>query len=166
MITVGGNLNLDEMRAKALKAQEATRHVFANRPPPFPYRVPRMLRHLAKEIAGQFYDGHQRHSAPPLDFRKELVHMDVMADRSKEFRTMFPNQRLYVLWMWPYFVKLAREWQVAMLGMPHISEHMKERIYECHLADYDGPAFEPDNVATLIASAVHEQQSKQSVKRR
>lgn len=67
-----------------------------------------LLRRTAKEMAGIFYDG----------------------NRSKKFREVFPNQRLYVRYNWPEFVNQARDALLTLMSLSTTSKHVKDEIYD------------------------------------
>lgn len=67
----------------------------------------RMVRHMAREIAGAYYDD---------------------PTRTTRFRIENPNQDIYVNKMWPHFTDLAVRALAAMLTLPGYPEHLKETI--------------------------------------
>lgn len=145
---------------KRKQAQVAALQIFHNMPPPYPFRVHRQISHLAKEIAGTFYEGRQVHSVPS-EVSIGKVKINMAADRSDPFRAQFPTVKLFIAWMWPYFVPVARDWLVTMLQPQfNTSQHMKDEIEEAIFASYRAAAYEPDAIGELIARAVQMQQTK------
>lgn len=109
------------------------------KPPPYPYRVHRQIRHTAKEFAGAFFEGAQFYFEALSVSDKEFAQ-----DRSKEFRKHWRSVDDYIAWCWPLFVKDARKHLTELLGRQGVSEHLKESIYEAVVAEYDAFAFTPE----------------------
>jgi hypothetical protein len=101
---------------------------FRSRPPPYLFKIPRMLRMQAKEIAAAFYDEADTHLFVQ-DGSDGMMTNPYGQIRSVHFRMVWPSQKLYVAWCWPLFVKDARTTLATMLGRRDVSEHMKEEIY-------------------------------------
>lgn len=124
---------------RAAEAQQG-RHFTADRtmkPPPYPYKVDKLIKHQAKEYAGVYWEGVQRYNVPGSD--------KPFADpRSAEFRKAWPVQDLYVLWCWPLFVKEARKNLAKMLGQNRVDEKAKIAIHEALTAEFDKQAYEPE----------------------
>jgi len=139
-------MNVGE-QADLAKSQAASRDpltVFHSMPPPFPFRVPRLWRHQAKEFAGAFYDGSQRHG-PSIPKTPGGVNLDFAAERSQMFRKQFPTVKLFVAWNWPQFVKVARQISIEMLRPDsNCTPYMREQIYEAALSEYDASIYEAD----------------------
>ena len=139
-------MNVAEQAVLA-KSQAASRDpltVFHSMPPPFPFKVPRLWRHQAKEFAGAFYEGHQRFG-PNIPKNPGGVSLDFTAERSAMFRKQFPTVKLFVAWNWPQFVKIARQISIEMLRPDsNCTPHMKEEIYETVIAPYDAVIYEAD----------------------
>lgn len=79
----------------------------------------RTLRHMAKEICGEFYESDRR---------------------SARFRALHPDQNRYVKDYWPHFYDLARKMATTMLTLPGVSQHLKDAIYEALLEDKEKAA--------------------------
>lgn len=140
-MNVGEQADLAKSRASARDPYQ----VFHTMPPPFPFKVPRLFRHQAKEFAGTFYEGSQTFSAPTIKKDPAGVSLDFTAERSAMFRRQFPTAKLFVAWMWPQFVKTARQISIEMLRPDsNVSDHMREEIYEAVTAPYDSEIFEAD----------------------
>jgi hypothetical protein len=85
------------------------------------------IRHMAKELAGAFYEGNRspgfRHAFPT--FKHYMRGQWVQADGSiKLYR---PG--------WLHHVNLARELLASMLGQMNVHEHLKWPIYEAIIDD-------------------------------
>jgi hypothetical protein len=130
--------------------------VFNSMPPPYPFACPYLFRHVAREMAGRFYDGTQRFNLPALPRREAETRRDYAGPRSEKFRDLFKSEKAYVAWMWPYFVKDAREVCVIQLREGSgVSRFQKEEIYEALLKAYDARAYDHDNIADLVARTIH-----------
>lgn len=79
----------------------------------------RTLRHMSKQIAGEFYESPRR---------------------SARFRMLHPNQHRYVQNYWPHFYDLARRMATNMLMLPGVPQHLKDAIYEALLEDKEKAA--------------------------
>ncbi len=123
--------------------EEQWKGVVVNRmPPPYPFKLPYLLRHTAKELAATFYDGGQRYTK--IDIATgDFAPPQFEPDRSRAFRKTFPHRKFFVAWCWPLFVRTARASLAAMLGNPTVPEHMKKEVYDCLLSEYDPMQFAP-----------------------
>jgi len=115
----------------------------SKRPPPYPFRVPRVIRHHAKSLAEVFWEGFQLYSAPEAASQDHPVTLPFELHRSVWFRRAWPDRGLYVLWQWPQFVKVARSELIAMLGMPGVHENIKQPIYKALLEQQDDIILDP-----------------------
>ena len=102
----------------------------------------KQIKHLAKELAGQFYD--EETSTKPEGEREK---------RSMRFRKAFPKVKDYMLGHqhnpdgtvtyckpgWMHHIVLARKLLTLMLGQPdaRVSPHMKESIYDALLEEHE-----------------------------
>lgn len=90
----------------------------------------KLLRDMAKELAGSFYEENER---------------------TPGFRQAFPTVKAYLLGRWHqpdgrikqdkpgwiHHVVLARKLLALMLGQPSVTEHMKNEIYQALMEDRD-----------------------------
>lgn len=75
-----------------------------------------MVRMMAKEVAGAFYEGHQR---------------------TLRFRRQWPVQGDFVAKSWPHFVDIARGALAAMLAQENVPEHRKQAIMDELIEDHN-----------------------------
>ena len=66
-----------------------------------------LIRMMAKEVAGAFYDGHQR---------------------SLRFRAENPDQDAFVNQHWPHYVQEAKKALTALMVRPDTPQHQKDAI--------------------------------------
>lgn len=66
-----------------------------------------LIRMMAKEVAGAFYEGHQR---------------------SLRFRVENPDQDAYVAQAWPHFVDEAKRALIQLMTRPDTPRHQQEAI--------------------------------------
>lgn len=66
-----------------------------------------LIRMMAKEIAGEFYDGYQR---------------------SLRFRTENPDQDKFVAEHWPHYVQEAKKALTMLMVQPNTPQHQKDAI--------------------------------------
>jgi hypothetical protein len=124
----------------------------------------KQIKHLAKEIAGQFHESETQISEEgAIESYDPVVHgfdkrrfdkaVEERQKRSLRFRRAFPKVKDYILGHqhmpdgsiqyvkpgWLHHVDRARQMLVLMLGQPdaRVSPHMKEEIYEAILADHE-----------------------------
>lgn len=76
----------------------------------------RLIRMMAKDFAGEFYEQNQR---------------------SLRFRRQWPDQDQYAAKNWPHFVDIARGALAALLARPDYPQHLKDAIYADMLEDND-----------------------------
>lgn len=102
----------------------------------------KQIKHLAKELAGQFYE-EETSTKPEIERNK----------RSLRFRRAFPTVKAYLLGHqhmpdgsieyskpgWMHHVVLARKLLTLMLGQSdaRVSPHMKNTIYEALLEEHE-----------------------------
>lgn len=102
----------------------------------------KQIKHLAKELAGQFYEEESS--------TKDEIERD---KRSLRFRKAFPNVKAYLQGHqhnpdgsvtytkpgWMHYVVLARKLLTLMLGQSdeRVSPHMKNTIYEALLDEHE-----------------------------
>lgn len=70
-----------------------------------------LIRMMAKEIAGEVYDGQHF----PL---------------SERFRVENPDQRVFVAYHWPHYVNEAKSRMIKMLAHPAVTQNEKDVILE------------------------------------
>lgn len=100
-----------------------------------PLRTNRTLRMMAKEFAAAWWDESCKLGDGEYATREEK---EFAKHRSAMFRAAWPDQKVYVTLCWPHFYKQARSQAVAMLGPTSgVSEHMKARIYDDVLDDFE-----------------------------
>ena len=75
-----------------------------------------LIRMMAKEIAGAFYDGHQR---------------------SLRFRTENPDQDTFVSQHWPHYVQAAKGALTDLLVRPDTPQHQKDAIEAELIEDFN-----------------------------
>lgn len=102
----------------------------------------RTIRHLAKELAGKFYEQKRSdrfRSKDSLTRARRLVqHPD---GRHEEvivvvpFFQAYPDARTFVKAHWPLFVEPARQCMVTMLALKGVHDNMKRGIYDALLED-------------------------------
>lgn len=68
-----------------------------------------LIRMMAKEVAGAFYEGHQR---------------------SLRFRVENPDQDAYVAGAWPHFVDEGKKALIELMKRPDTPQHQKDAIME------------------------------------
>lgn len=90
-----------------------------------------MVRMMAKEVAGAFYEGHQR---------------------TLRFRRQWPDQREFVSRSWPHFVDIARGALAAMLSQENVPEHRKQAIMDELLEDHNRQVNNPRAVDVIQAT--------------
>ena len=149
------------IKGLGVSENEAPNDICIRTKPPYPYafKIDILIRKQAKELAGLFYEGHQTRidvefatddqAGPPLG-----------GYRSTDWRSIWPDQNVYIAWCWPLFVKTARATLSFMLGQPHVPEYQKQIIYKALCAQWDNDAFN-DRLAPLLAG-----QAPQGVYRR
>lgn len=82
-----------------------------------------LIKETAREFAGAFYEN--------VD-----VFNDNRYQRTEQFRTDAPTQKLYINKHWPEFVKLARKALATMLTEPGRSDGEKAQIYDALISDH------------------------------
>lgn len=90
-----------------------------------------MVRMMAKEIAGEFYEGHQR---------------------TLRFRRQWPDQREFVAKCWKHFVDLARGALAAMLAREDTPEHHKQAILAELIEDHERQVDNPRAMDVIQAT--------------
>jgi hypothetical protein len=90
----------------------------------------RLIRMMAKEFAGQYYEQEQR---------------------SLRFRRTWPAQDVYVARNWSHFYKIAREAVAALLHRPGYPEHLKEAIYRDLLEEQERQHGAPNALTPIQA---------------
>ena len=78
--------------------------------------VHRLIMRTALKMCGAFYEA--------------------SASKSDAFYKRFPKRREFIRAFWPHFVPQARITLASMLGMNHITDHMKEEIFEALQLDH------------------------------
>lgn len=74
----------------------------------------RLIRMMAKDFAGEFYEQNQR---------------------SLRFRRQWPDQDQYAARNWAHFVDMSRAALAALLARPDYPQHLKDAIYADMLED-------------------------------
>ena len=90
-----------------------------------------MVRMMAKEIAGTFYESFQR---------------------SMRFRAEWPSQRDFVAKSWPHFVDLARGALAAVLAQENVPEHRKRAIMDDLIEDHNRQVDNPRALDVIQAT--------------
>lgn len=101
------------------------------------------IRHMAKQLAGQFYDQKRSGRFRSMDSltRVKYLHKDPDTKQVSErvavipFRVAYPDAHSFAIAHWPLFVDAARTCMSAMLGMSSTAEHDKVYIYEALCED-------------------------------
>lgn len=81
-----------------------------------------LIRMMAKEIAGEFYDGYQR---------------------SLRFRTENPDQDAFVNEHWPHYVQAAKGALTQLMLQPNTPQHQKDAI-EAELIEHYERSLNPN----------------------
>ena len=90
-----------------------------------------LIRMMAKEVAGAFYDGHQR---------------------SLRFRVENPDQDAFVNQHWPHYVDEAKKALVELMMRPDTPQHQKDAI-EDELIEHFNRSQSPNAREVLQASS-------------
>jgi hypothetical protein len=113
-----------------------------------PLRTERTIRTLAKEMADLCWDN------PALLFEWNLQHVGEqtlfngvgmrLAEKDwpdgwrMTYRVLWPDVKVHRMLMWPRFYRAARERLISMLDhRSGVNEHMKARIYDAVLEDWN-----------------------------
>lgn len=81
-----------------------------------------LVRKMAKDIAGEFYEQEQR---------------------SLRFRRIWPDVQVYIAKNWIHFIDLARASLAQLLAKPDYPEHLKEAIAKDLIEDNERAANHP-----------------------
>lgn len=90
-----------------------------------------MVRMMAKEIAGAFYEGNQR---------------------TLRFRRQWPSQDDFVAKSWMHFVDLGRGALAAMLAQENVPPHRKQAIMDELIEDHERQANNPRAMDVIQAT--------------
>lgn len=103
------------------------------------------IRHLAEELAGQFFEQKRsdRFRSKDSKTRVKMLLRDpntgvqVEVTKTMPFFEAYPTAKKFAKAHWPLFVDSARRCLVTMLALPdhRISQHMKESIHEAIVED-------------------------------
>ncbi len=75
-----------------------------------------LIRMTAKDIAGAFYEGHQR---------------------SLRFRVENPDQEAFVAQHWPHYVQEAKKALTQLMILPGTPQHQKDAIEDALIEDFN-----------------------------
>lgn len=103
------------------------------------------IRHLAKQLAGQFYDAKRSGRFRSMDSltRAKVLVRDPETKKMCEttvivpFRKAYPDAHSFAVSHWPMFYEAAKQCMVAFLAgaSPNITEQDKEYMYAAILED-------------------------------